>query len=156
MEKTKKEQFLEARTRGLTRRQSAVVAGIAGDGSSTDQLPSVQAELARVRQQMAVDSGVTRQTIIDGLLDAAAQAKLMGEPATMVAAWRELGKMLGFYAPEVRKIEKGINKRDLKNALEDMSDDELRQLARGRVIDGEFKRIGGPEAAEDVPVVQKD
>ncbi len=144
----KSKKFVEARARGLTRREAAEAAGVAGDGSSTEQLPSVQEELAKIRQQMAVDSGVTRETIVQGLIDAAALAKLMGEPASMVAAWRELGKLLGHYAPEVKKIEKGINKRDLLGAMDTLTDEELLRLRGGKVIEGDFKRIESKDVSD--------
>lgn len=136
MADTKAEKFVQARARGLSQREASDVAGLAGSGSGTAMLPSVQAELARIREQMAVDSGVDRKTIIDGFIDAAAMAKMMGDPQGMVAAWRELGKMLGHYAPEVRKIEKGINKGDLLKAMDSMSDEELLRLQGGRVVEG--------------------
>lgn len=140
--------FVEARARGLTRREAAEASGVAGDGSSTEQLPSVQQELAKVRAQMAVDSGVTRETIIQGLKDAAAMAQTLADPQGMVAAWRELGKMLGFYAPEVKKVEKNISKRDLLRAIDQLSDEELFRLRGGRVIDGEATRIDAPEVPQ--------
>lgn len=145
--------FVEARARGQTRREAAASAGIAGDGSSTDALPSVQEELARIRSLMAIDSGVTKQTIIDGLVAAAAMAQMIGEPQGMVAAWRELGKLLGHYAPEVKKIEKGINKRDLLTALDQLDDAELMRLQGGRVINGESKRV---EEAPALPDLSKE
>lgn len=129
--------FVDARARGLTRREAAEASGVAGDGSSTEKLPSVQQELAKVRAQMAVNSGVSRETIIEGLKDAADMARLLEDPQGMVAAWRELGKMLGFYAPEVKKVEKGISKRDIMTALDSMTDEELLKLRGGKVIEGE-------------------
>lgn len=136
MADTKAEKFVEARARGLTQADAAEAAGLSGNGSGTAMLPSVQAELARIRESMAVDSGVSRQTIIDGLVDAAAMAKLLADPTGMVAAWRELGKLLGHYAPEVRKVEKGINKGDLLKAMDSMTDEELLRLQGGRVVEG--------------------
>lgn len=147
----KKDKFVEARSRGLTRREAAAAAGLAGDGSGTEKLPSVQEELARIRAQMAVDSGVKREDIIGGLIEAAAMAKLLADPMGMIAAWRELGKLLGHYAPEVKKVEKGINKRDLLGAMDQLTDEELLRLRGGRVIEGEFKRVEGPH----VPDVQE-
>lgn len=148
----KRDKFVEARARGLTRREASAVAGIAGDGSSTEKLPSVQEELAKVRAQMAVSSGVTRDDIVQGLIAAANMAQLQSDAQGMVAAWRELGKLLGFYAPEVKKLEKGINKRDLLSAMDQLSDEELLRLRGGRVIEGEFSRVD----EKSLPNLQKE
>jgi hypothetical protein len=145
---SKKDKFVEARARGLSRREAAAEAGASKDGSGLDKLPSVQEELARIRLQMAANSGVTKEVIIQGLVDAANMAQVMADPQGMVAAWRELGKMLGHYAPEVKKVEQGINKRDLLAALDQLSDEELLRISGGKVINGEFKRV---EDAEEVP-----
>lgn len=138
MEEAKKDVFVEARSRGMSRRDAAEAAGIAGDGSSTDQLDSVQQELAAIREAMALNSGVTRDEIVAGFLDAAAMARTMSDPMGMIAAWRELGKLLGHYAPEVRKIEKKINKGDLLHAMDQLSDEELLRLAKGTVVEGKL------------------
>jgi hypothetical protein len=113
-----------------------------------EEIPEVQAEIARVRAQMAVTGEITKDDVIKGLKDAAEMAKLIGDPQAMVRAWAELGKLCGFYAPEVKRIEKGINKGELRKALEDLSDDELYQISHGRVIDGKFERV-----KEDVPAL---
>jgi phage terminase small subunit len=47
----------------------------------------------------AVRLGVTREGVIQRFLEAFELAKLNAEPAVMVAAARELGRLLGFYAP---------------------------------------------------------
>lgn len=143
--------YAENRAKGLGRTQSAVMAGYDGDANNAqrvEETPVVAQELARLRAETAENCGVTKDMVAAGLKDAAALAKTMADPTGMVAAWRELGKLLGFYAPEVKKIEKGINKKDLRAALEDMSDDELFQLSRGRVIEGKFKDVTGAGTAD--------
>jgi phage terminase small subunit len=150
--------FVELRAKGVPRRESAIMAGYSDTEKSGDHVESgekVAAELARLRQEAAVNAGVTKEDVVRGLVDAAQLAKQVGELPSMVAAYRELGRMLGFYAPEVKKIEKGINKGDLKRALEDLTDDELRELAHGRVIDGISRRVPDAEDAETVPQLQE-
>jgi phage terminase small subunit len=53
-------------------------------------------------QPAAADLG--RQQALEGLLEAVAQARAQGEPAVTGSAWREIGRMLGFYAPERREV----------------------------------------------------
>lgn len=136
--------YVTNRARGLNREASAILAGYpAGQeaGKQVEEQPSVAAELARVRAAMAIDSGVTKEQIVDMLVDAAGLAKLMADPAGLVAAARELGKLLGFYAPEVKKVLHGMDKDQVRQALADMSDDDLFKLANSRTLEGDFKRL---------------
>lgn len=137
-------EYVENRARGLSREQSAILAGYpAGQeaGKQVEAQTSVSVELAKIREMMAKDSGVTREDIVQMLLDAGALAKFQGDATGLVAAARELGKMLGFYAPEVKKTLHGVDKASLKKALSDMSDEELYKIANARTLEGEAKRI---------------
>jgi hypothetical protein len=141
--------YIESRAKGLSRQQSAIAAGYSDadkSGAHVERGVSVQQELAAIRKEAAENAGVTKDMVAEGFKDAAEMARVMADPQGMVAAWRELGKLLGFYAPEVKKLEKGINKKELKKALEDLEDEDLIALARGRVIDGEVTRVDGPKA----------
>ena len=90
---------------------------------------------------MAANTGVTKEEVVGMLVDAGQMARLVGDPTGLVAAARELGKMLGFYAPEVKKTLHGLDKGTLKKALEELSDEELHKLAHAKVIDGESVRV---------------
>lgn len=149
-EPSKSEKFVQARARGLTRREASQAAGLAGDGSGTEKLVSVQTQLAEIRKKMALDSGVSKESIVNMLVDAAEMARTMADPMGMIAAARELGKMLGHYAPEVKKIEKGISQSDLLKALENLPDEELLRLTHGKVVEGEV--IG--KTVEKLPNLQ--
>jgi hypothetical protein len=54
----------------------------------------------------------------------------------MIAGAREVGKMLGLYAPEEKKIDLTINQERLLRQYEELSDDDLL-----RVIEGEHVRL---------------
>lgn len=151
----RQQEYIENRARGLDRQQSAVLAGYADHndaGGQVEESTDVQQELARIRAETAKDAGITKDMVAGGLKRAADMAQTMADPVGMVAAWRELGKLLGFYAPAVKKIEKGINRKDLLAAMDQLSDEELLQLSRGKVIDGEFKRLPD-QPATDVPLL---
>lgn len=63
------------------------------------------AALAQAQRQKNADAvQMTRERVMNGLIEAAEMAKLMAEPASMVSAWREIGKMSGYYAPIETKI----------------------------------------------------
>lgn len=159
----KQKKYARNRAKGMTRKQSAITAGLA-PSQTLEELPTVQHELAKIRATMAADANITREDVVAMLIDAAGMAKLMSDPTAMIAAAREIGKILGHYAPEIKKIVKGMDQGDVKKALENMSDDELFKLAyaRTKVIDGEFRTVDDKNlltvrtGEEVTPVLQED
>lgn len=65
---------------------------------------AVQEAVAAQEALLAAEVGMTRQRVVQGLLEAVEMARERQEPGAMIAAWRELGKMLGYYAPERVKV----------------------------------------------------
>ena len=137
---TKKQKgYADGVTKGLSQERSAIMAGASTDSvQAFEASRDVQQEIKRIRAEVIKNTGVTREEIVDMFMEAAGFARLMGDPMGMIAAARELGKMLGHYAPEVKKTLHGIDAAQLKKALKDMNDDELYKLAHAKVIDGEF------------------
>lgn len=131
--------YAQHRARGVGRRQSSLLAGYDGDPNNAQRVeeqPEVAALIAELQLETVQNTKITKETVAAGLLQAATLAKQQGDPVGLISAWRELGKLLGHYSPEVKKLEKGINKDELKKVLADMSDEELMTLSRGRIIDG--------------------
>lgn len=116
--------------------------------------PVVQAELAKIRKTVIENTGVTREEIVQLFLEAANFARILGDPMGLIAAGRELGKMLGHYAPEVKKTLHGIDKNELRKALKDMNDDELYKIAHSQVIDGEYTRTTEQKILPGMPAVE--
>lgn len=135
--------YVENVAKGLSRDQSAILAGFSPSSETTmiEKSPTIHAELARIRAETAANTGVTKEDVVEMLLSAANMAKMMADPQGLVAAARELGKMLGYYAPEVRKTLAGIDKDSLKAALNEMSDEELMRVANARTIDGQATKL---------------
>ena len=67
--------------------------------------PHIQAVLQAKQGVLAEELRITRQGVIRGLLDAFEMSRDQQNPGAMVAALSTIGKMLGFYAVEVRKVE---------------------------------------------------
>jgi phage terminase small subunit len=67
---------------------------------------------------------IRRDDIIRGLLKAAQEAKEEGSPMAMIAAYREIGKMLGYYDQPVISALQDIN----EDQVRAMSDKELEAL----------------------------
>lgn len=138
----RQQKYIDARAKGLGRPTSAIIA--AGDENAAGGLeasPTVKEELAKIRSAMAINSGVTKEDIVEMLKSAAGLAQMQGDATGLVAAARELGKMLGFYAPEVKKTLLGVDQASLKKALQDMGEDELLRIANSKALEGEFVKL---------------
>ena len=136
--------FVEARAKGINRDQSSIIAYGTDENAHRHEV-TVSDELARIRAETAQNTGVTKEDVVGMLVDAGSMARTIGDPSGLVAAARELGKMLGFYAPEVKKTLHGVDQATLKKALAEMTDDELYKLAHAKAIDGQFSLIENSE-----------
>jgi hypothetical protein len=63
--------------------------------------------------------------VLEWLQSAFLAAREKGDPAAMVSAAREIGRMMGFYAPEVKKVALTIDQNDTQARFSRMSDREL-------------------------------
>lgn len=100
----------------------------------------VQEALAKARSELSTVTQIKRADAIAGIMEAIEMAKLCADPASMIRGWAEIAKMLGFYAPETKKIEITNATGNMIKKYEQLSDEELYQLAHGNTIEGEFKR----------------
>jgi hypothetical protein len=74
---------------------------------------------------------MTRKRVMDGLLEGIEMAKLAGEPSSMIAGWREIGKMCGYYEPVKRTLDITVNGSVLVKQLERKTDAELLEMIKG-------------------------
>lgn len=88
---------------------------------------------------------MTRKKVMDMLTESYEHAKLAGEPASMVSAAREIGKMCGYYEPVKKKIELSVVGGQLNERLNQMSDSELLKLITGD-SDALLSTLDGDEA----------
>lgn len=72
-------------------------------------------------------SQMSRKKVMDMLLESYDMAKLMAEPASMVSAAREVGKMCGYF-DTVKKVEVNVTGNVMFDRMNRMSDDELLKL----------------------------
>lgn len=94
--------------------------------------PDIQAELQARQAADAVRLSITREVVLNGLQEAINQARVQGNPGAMISGWREIAKMLGLMAPEVKKVELSASGQDYLKRIQQMPDAELlAQIARG-------------------------
>ena len=87
--------------------------------------PDIQAVLQARQAAMAKELQITRQGVIRGLLDAVEMGRLQQNPGAMVSALREVSKMLGFNAPEVKRVELTATQHGAYQDLSSWSDAQL-------------------------------
>ena len=80
------------------------------------------------RQADATRLSITRENVLERLLEAFEVARENSEPAAMVAAAREMGKMLGFYAAVRMEASMGVKELAPRGQFERMTDEQLFKL----------------------------
>ena len=130
----------------LNQTAAARQAGFNQPGTAANALmknPKVLAAIAEERLEYAKASGMTKQKVIEGFSEAIDLARIKADPIAMIAGWREIGKMCGFYEATKAKIELSVQGQVLIQRLNTMSDEELLALAEGdpTVLEGEVRVI---------------
>ena len=92
------------------------------------QNPKITTALQYLHRKHEKASQMTRKKVMDGFLESIEMAKLQGESAVMVAGWREVGRMCGYYAAEKRVIDINITAKRAVDRLETLSDAELMEM----------------------------
>lgn len=67
--------------------------------------PDIQTVLQARQAAIAKELQITREGVIQGLLEAVDMGRDLRNPGAMISALSTIGKMLGFYAPEVKRVE---------------------------------------------------
>lgn len=136
--------FVDATLLGKDRFDAARAAGIVRDGlpepSAVEKSVNVQRALAEARSELSSAAQISRADVIDGIMEGINMARLAADPATMIKGWTEVGKILGHYAPEVKKLEITDNQKRLQSKFTAMTDEDLL-----RVIEGECAVVPGGE-----------
>jgi hypothetical protein len=138
--------FVDFIVKGDTAQHAARKAGYSNpqsQGWSILHSPKVQTAVRYSFAKYAQAAQMTRQKVMDGLLEAIELAKIQADANTMVNGWREIGKMCGFYAPEVKKIDISVTTRRVIDRLETLSDADLLRMVEesGEIIEGEAKTV---------------
>lgn len=87
--------------------------------------PEVASAVSTKRREIENQHHVDRTRVINGLLEGVAIAEQKGDASNVIAGWRELGKMLGYYEPERKKVDVSLDARRVISRFERMSDAEL-------------------------------
>lgn len=117
------------------------LAGYAGEphtlyGSASRLLRKdhIQAEIAVQRHDIAKTEGIDLPTIVAGLHENAVNAALEKQYAASTSAWVALGKALDLIVDK-QEVKSFRYSADITKALEAMGTDELRALAKAKVLE---------------------
>lgn len=138
--------FVDFVLRGMSQTLAAREAGYATprvDGSQLMRNPKILEALRHLQYKYEKASNMTRKKVMDGMLEAIEMAKLQSEPAVMVAGWREIGRMCGYYAAEKKVIDINVTAKRAIDQMETLSDAELLKMIEtdSEAIEGEFTEV---------------
>lgn len=104
-------------------------------GATLVKIPKVAKAIALRQEEFAKASQITKKKVVDGFLEAIEMAKLKADPLTMVAGWREIGKLCGLYEATKHKIDISVGGKMMIEKMSALSDDELLKLAEQELED---------------------
>lgn len=125
---------------GLRPGQIATKVGLKNGQSVSNFLKTeaAQEQMAFLRDQIQADTKLEQEDVVKGFLEAIDLAKMQADPSSMINGWKEVGRMLGFYAPDKKKVELSGELEHKLAMLKSLPEDELLKLASGNVIEGDF------------------
>jgi len=131
----RKELFASNIAMGMNQTTAARAAGYnAQQGSGLMQDDEVRSHIAHETRRIQGQLIISRNDVITGMMEAIGDAKLLGEPMPQIAGWREIGKIVGVYAPEERKITLEKDVTIIERRVKELSDEKLHEYA---LIEGE-------------------
>lgn len=134
--------FVESVMKGKSPSVAARIAGYASPHKSGPQVlmsRKVRDAIAYLHKKHEKVADVSRKKVMDGFLEAIDMAKMQADSGNMIAGWREIGRMCGYYAPEVKKIDINVTAKRIVDKLETLSDSDLLQMVEESrsIIEGE-------------------
>jgi len=136
--------FVSEWAKGETILTASYRAGYADSGQMAYRMSKDPAILKIYHMEKALyaeSCQMTRKKVMEGFLEGVEMAKLMSEPASVIAGWREIGKMCGFYEPVKRTIDVNVRGNVVVKHLEAMNDADLLKIVRGEIADVEFNEV---------------
>jgi phage terminase small subunit len=127
----KQRAFVKLWAQGETILSAAVKAGYTDGGTYAYRMvhqPNILALYNEEKEAYERESGMTRQRVINGLLEGVEMAKWAEEPASVINGWKTIGQMCGYFAPVQVKHTMSVEGKILVERMEALSDKELMDL----------------------------
>ena len=100
-------------------------------GSDLLSNPYIRSMVARHEAAAAECLDVTRERVLAELEKAIDVAREQRNPAAMIAGWREVARICGYYAPERQRLDVTVEGWRLRSQFEAMTDAELLAVVAG-------------------------
>lgn len=126
--------FAQAWAAGESISSACLRAGYADDGMGyrMARMPNIRRVYDAEKRKYEEACQMTRKKVMDMHLEAFEMAKLMAEPASMVSAAREIGRMCGYYEPIKHTVDVNVKGEVTVRTLNNMSDAELLKFLSGQ------------------------
>lgn len=109
------------------------------------KMPNILALYNEEKRLYEEAAQMTRKKVMDMLLESYDMAKLMSEPASMVSAAREVGKMCGYYEPVKTQVNVTVNGQVSIDRMSRLSDDELLKIIEQGAMNDPQSALGHPD-----------
>lgn len=118
---------------GKSKSDAARAAGsLPTNSNAIERSQAVQEALKAARSELEDISTIRRIDVLEGIMEAIDMGRTLAEPSTMIAGWKEIAKIMGYYAPETKRIELSTDQANVQKKLEMMSDQELLEMLQKR------------------------
>lgn len=126
--------FAQAWAAGESVSSASLRAGYSQDsiGYRLIRMPNVRRAYDAEKRKYEEACQMTRKKVMDMHLEAFEMAKLMAEPASMVSAAREIGRMCGYYEPVKHTVDVNVQGEVTVRTLNQMSDAALLKFLQGQ------------------------
>lgn len=124
---------------GLPVKKAASMAGVRADIANRGHIVQAREQLKReLRGNMAI----TKEDVIAGFKDGIDMARIMADSKAMVAGWKEIGELLGYYAPQKVDVNLNTSVEVLQKTIRTIPTEELiKRLGAESVIDADFYEV---------------
>lgn len=132
--------FANAVLEGAEPKDAARVAGFhPSSAHNAMKEEAVKDIIAKARAEIEDITTIRRIDVLNWFIEAIDMSRTMADPANMINGADKVAKMLGYYAPETKRLELTLNQEQLSSKLRALSDAELMDLAASsaKVIPGE-------------------
>lgn len=138
--------FVNQIVKGASPTVAARIAGYANpdkQGYNIVKSPKIANAIKYLHKKHEQAAQMTRKKVMDGMLEAIDMARLQADAGNMIAGWREIGRMCGYYAPEVKKIDISITAKRVIDKMETLSDDDLVKMIEdsSQIIEAEAVEV---------------
>lgn len=114
-------------------------------GYRMQKMPNIRAVYLAEKARYEEASQMSRKKVMDMLMEAYDAAKMTSEPASMVSAAREIGRMCGYYEPIKTTLEISVNGSISVDRLNRLSDEELLKIIEQGTPDVPLQHLPPPD-----------